>query len=203
MPHNALGASLVLASASPRRRDLLEKALEKSRRGFRIVPSNADETRRRGEPPDAYVARIAETKARTVARRCPDAWILAADTAVTLDGTVFGKPADAEDARSMLRRLSGRTHQVLTGFVLCDRMDDAGPARVVTSHVRFRTLSEAAIDAYLDTGEPFDKAGAYAVQGAGRALVDRVDGSLSNVIGLPLDEVGAALRAAGLLASVA
>ena len=200
MPDNAPGPRLVLASASPRRRDLLAKALEKSGLGFRIVPSHADETRRRGEPPDAYVARIAETKARTVARRCPDAWVLAADTAVALDGTVLGKPADAADARGMLRRLSSRTHRVLTGFVLSDRTDDAGPARVVTSHVRFRTLSEAVIDAYLDTGEPFDKAGAYAVQGEGRALVDRVDGSLSNVIGLPLDEVGDALRAAGLCA---
>ena len=200
MPDNAPGPRLVLASASPRRRDLLAKALEKSGLGFRIVPSHADETRRRGEPPDAYVARIAETKARTVARRCPDAWVLAADTAVALDGTVLGKPADVADARDMLRRLSGRTHRVLTGFVLCDRTDDAGPARVVASHVHFRTLSEAVIDAYLDTGEPFDKAGAYAVQGEGRALVDRVDGSLSNVIGLPLDEVGAALRAAGLCA---
>lgn len=198
MPDNAPGPRLVLASASPRRRDLLAKALVKSGIGFRIVPSHADETRRRGEPPDAYVARIAEAKARTVARRCPDAWVLAADTAVTLDGTVLGKPADVADARDMLRRLSGRTHRVLTGFVLCDRTDAAGPAQVVTSHVHFRTLSEAVIDAYLDTGEPFDKAGAYAVQGAGRALVDRVDGSLSNVIGLPLDEVGAALRAAGL-----
>ena len=198
MRSNAPGSRLVLASASPRRRDLLEKALERSGLGFRVVPSHADETRRRGEPPDAYVARIAEAKARAGARRCPGAWVLAADTAVTLDGTVFGKPADAEDARSMLRRLSGRTHQVLTGFVLCDRADDAGPAQVVTSRVRFRALSEAAIDAYLVTGEPFDKAGAYAVQGEGRALVDRVDGSLSNVIGLPLDEVGAALRAAGL-----
>ncbi len=200
MPDNAPGPRLVLASASPRRRDLLAKALEKSGLGFRIVPSHADETRRRGEPPDAYVARIAETKARTVARRCPDTWVLAADTAVALDGTVLGKPVDAADARGMLRRLSGRTHRVLTGFVLSDRTDDAGPARVVTSHVRFRTLSEAVINAYLDTGEPFDKAGAYAVQGEGRALVDRVDGSLSNVIGLPLDEVGAALRAAGLCA---
>lgn len=200
MPDNAPGPRLVLASASPRRRDLLAKALVKSGIGFRIVPSHADETRRRGEPPDAYVARIAEAKARTVARRCPDAWVLAADTAVTLDGTVLGKPADAADARDMLRRLSGRTHRVLTGFVLCDRTDDAGPAQVVTSHVRFRTLSETVINAYLDTGEPFDKAGAYAVQGEGRALVDRVDGSLSNVIGLPLDEVGAALRAAGLCA---
>lgn len=200
MPDNAPGPRLVLASASPRRRDLLAKALVKSGIGFRIVPSHADETRRRGEPPDAYVARIAEAKARTVARRCPDAWVLAADTAVTLDGTVLGKPADAVDARDMLRRLSGRTHRVLTGFVLCDRTDDAGPAQVVTSHVRFRTLSETVINAYLDTGEPFDKAGAYAVQGEGRALVDRVDGSLSNVIGLPLDEVGAALRAAGLCA---
>lgn len=200
MPDNAPGPRLVLASASPRRRDLLEKALEKGGLGFHIVPSHADETRRRGEPPDAYVARIAETKARTVARRCPDTWVLAADTAVALDETVLGKPADAADARSMLRRLSGRTHRVLTGFVLCDRTDDAGPAQVVTSHVRFRTLSEAVIGAYLDTGEPFDKAGAYAVQGEGRALVDRVDGSLSNVIGLPLDEVGAALRAAGLCA---
>lgn len=200
MPDNAPGPRLVLASASPRRRDLLAKALEKSGLGFRIVPSHADETRRRGESPDAYVARIAETKARTVARRCPDTWVLAADTAVALDGTVLGKPADVADARDMLRRLSGRTHRVLTGFVLSDRTDDAGPARVVTSHVRFRTLSEAVIDAYLDTGEPFDKAGAYAVQGEGRALVDRVDGSLSNVIGLPLDEVGAALRAAGLCA---
>ena len=200
MPDNAPGPRLVLASASPRRRDLLAKALEKSGLGFRIVPSHADETRRRGEPPDAYVARIAETKARTVARRCPDTWVLAADTAVALDGTVLGKPADTADARGMLRRLSGRTHRVLTGFVLSDRTDDAGPARVVASHVHFRTLSEAVINAYLDTGEPFDKAGAYAVQGEGRALVDRVDGSLSNVIGLPLDEVGAALRAAGLCA---
>lgn len=187
---------LILASASTRRRELLES----TSLGFRVVPSEADETRHCGEAPDAYVMRVAADKARAVARRHPGAWVLAADTIVTLEGSMFGKPADAAAARHMLRRLSGHTHRVLTGFVLCDRSGSVRAQQMVTSHVTVRPLSEADISAYLATGESFDKAGAYAVQGKGCALVSRVDGSLTNVIGLPLDEVRAALRAAGLLA---
>ena len=186
---------LILASASPRRRELLQQTPLR----FRVIPSRTEETRRRKETPQTYVARIAAEKARTVAERHPGFWVLAADTIVALEGQIFGKPADLDNARQILTALSGRPHQVLTAFVLLDTAGNTTAAEVVTSQVTFKELSASEVTAYRATGEPFDKAGAYAFQGKGRDLIAQVSGSHSNIIGLPMDEVTTALRAVGLL----
>lgn len=195
MPSEHPVPRLILASASPRRRELLQRTLLR----FRVIPSHTEETRRDEEPPQTYVARIAAEKARAVAERQPGFWILAADTIVALEGQVFGKPTNLDNARQMLTTLSGHPHQVLTAFVLLDPTGKTTAAEIVTSQVTFKELSESEVTAYLATGEPFDKAGAYAFQGKGRDLIAQVSGSYSNIIGLPMDEVTAALRAVGLL----
>jgi septum formation protein len=183
---------LVLASQSPRRRELLSQlgiALE-------ARPAHADETPRPAEPARDYVLRVARDKARAV----EGAVVLAADTAVVLAGEIMGKPADRADAARMLRALSGTRHEVLTA--VCVRR--SAPARaleldvVVATAVRFVRLSEAEIAWYVGTGEPLDKAGAYAIQGAGGAFVEAIEGSVSNVVGLPLAETAGLLRHAGL-----
>ncbi len=180
--------SLVLASASPRRRALLEQL------GIplRIDPAHLDEDLRPGEPAEAYVLRLAREKAEAVHVRHPHSTVLAADTSVVLDGAVLGKPATAETAVTMLRSLAGRTHQVLTAVAVAG----AGE-RLVTAAVTFAPVSEAALRWYVSTGEPMDKAGAYAIQGIGGFLVERVEGSHSAVVGLPLVETLALLREAG------
>ena len=138
---------------------------------------------------------------RTVAERHPGFWVLAADTIVVLEGRVFGKPENLDNARQMLTSLSGNPHQVMTAFVLLDPAGKTTAAEVVTSQVTFKELSESEVTAYLATGEPFDKAGAYAIQGKGRDLIAQVSGSHTNIIGLPMDEVSTALRAVGLLSA--
>ncbi len=182
---------LVLASQSPRRRELLVQlgiALE-------VRPAHADESVLPGEAPRAYVLRVAREKARAV----PGDVVLAADTAVVLGGEVLGKPQDAQDARRMLRALSGMVHEVLTG--VCVRRSPPAVAveldAVVATRVRFARLSPGEIDWYVGTGEPLDKAGAYAIQGSGGAFVVSVEGSVSNVVGLPLAETADLLRRAG------
>ncbi len=195
MPSEESPPRLILASASPRRRELLQQTPLR----FRVIPSHMEETRRDKEPPETYVARIAAEKARAIAERQPGFWILAADTIVALEGRVFGKPANLDNARQMLTTLSGHLHQVMTAFVLLDTAGNTTAAEVVTSQVTFKELSASEVTAYLATGEPFDKAGAYAFQGKGRDLIAQVSGSHSNIIGLPMDEVTAALRTVGLL----
>jgi septum formation protein len=189
--------SLILASASPRRQELL--------RGiglvFTVVPADADESLRPGEKPVDYVERVARDKAMAVVGKLGmgatgDVVVLAADTTVDVDGEVLAKPEDDADARRMLRLLSGRTHQVHTAVVAW-RIWGLQTA-TVTTDVTFVELDEATIDWYLATGEHRDKAGAYGIQGAAGALVARVDGSPTNVIGLPLAETVALLRACGL-----
>ncbi len=182
---------LVLASQSPRRRELLAQlgvALE-------VRPADADESVLPGEPPHEYVLRVAREKARAVAGPV----VLAADTAVVLGREVLGKPRDAEDARRMLRALSATSHEVLTA--VCVRRTQPALAVeldvVVTTRVRFARLGDAEIDWYVSTGEPLDKAGAYAIQGAGGAFVLGVEGSVSNVVGLPLAETAELLARAG------
>jgi septum formation protein len=186
---------LILASASPRRSELLRQA----RIAFIVVPSSASEELQPGEAPDAYALRVAQEKARDVARRHSGSWILAADTIVEIDGKILGKPRDEEAARHMLQQLSGHTHQVKTAFVLLDGHGRIFASQIVTSTVTFRPLSETQIQAYLATGEPFDKAGAYAIQGQGATLITRVEGSYTNVVGLPLDEVLQVLHTVSLL----
>lgn len=182
---------LVLASASPRRRALLEAAGVR----FEVRPADVDETWTPGEPPVRYARRVATEKAAAV-QAGTDAAVLAADTVVALGGTVFGKPADAEEARRILGALSGREHRVHTAVALLS--GGRVRARVVTTRVRFRELSRDDVEGYIATGEPFDKAGAYGIQGHGGALVDRVAGSYTNVIGLPLRETLELLTSAGV-----
>lgn len=184
-------AALVLASRSPRRQELLAGlgiALE-------VRPAEIDEAVRDGEAPDAYVARVAREKARAVAGPV----VLAADTAVVVGDEILGKPRDAADAARMLRALSGTTHQVLTA--VCVRRTAPAPTcereATVSTAVRFRRLDEDQIAWYVATGEPLDKAGAYAVQGLGGALVESVVGSVSGVVGLPLAESLALLDQVG------
>ena len=174
---------LILASGSPRRRELLSSAGV----SFEVRPADVDESVRPGEAPRAYAVRVATDKANAVAGPL----VLAADTVVALGDDVLGKPRDVEDARRTLERLSGRTHRVFTAVVL----SNAGrvKSRLVSTEVTFRVLTVADIDRYVSTGEPMDKAGAYGIQGLGGALVDRVRGSYTNVIGLPLRETLALL----------
>jgi len=179
-----MSATLILASASPRRRDLL------AARGvrFEVVPSTVAETPRPGEPPEAFARRIAREKACDVAQQRSGTCVLAADTVVIAGANLFGKPKDRADARRMLRALSGRAHRVLTAVVLV-RPDGRIAETAVESEVEFRQLTAGEIEAYIESGEPFDKAGAYAIQGLAREFVTDVRGSYSNVIGLPMDEV--------------
>jgi septum formation protein len=176
----AEGVRLVLASASPRRLELLSRL----GLGFDLAPAQVDETLGPGEPPDQAALRLAQAKAASAAAAAPAAAVLAADTLVEAEGRVLGKPADDEEAKAMLELLSGREHRVVTGF--CLRFAGRVDTGLGRSRVRLRRLAPAEIAAYVAGGEPRDKAGAYAVQGAGAALVEEVSGSYTNVVGLPL-----------------
>jgi septum formation protein len=191
----ALSGRLILASASPRRAELLALVgLD-----FATRPADVDERPAPGETPREHVLRLAEAKALAIAREEPDAWVLGADTTVTVAGRILGKPGSKAEAREMLELLSGRSHEVFTGFSLI-RRDGAITARgVVGSEVRFRELSGDELDWYTGSPEPYDKAGAYAVQGMGAAFIREVHGSFTNVIGLPLCEVCDALKHVGAI----
>ena len=183
----ASAASLLLASASPRRRELLERigyALE-------VRPANVDERERAGEDPAAYVMRIARAKAEAV----QGDWVLAADTTVTIDGAILGKAETPAEATAMLRPLSGRTHQVLTAFVVIG--GGARRERVVATDVEMVAFDDATLADYVASEEWRGKAGAYAIQGMAASLVRGVRGSVTNVIGLPVAEVIEALRELG------
>lgn len=183
---------LCLASASPRRGELLAQIGVT----YEVAPAEIDEVRLSGEPPREYVLRLAREKACAVRARRPQGPVLAADTAVVLGKSVYGKPRDRDDALAMLEALGGRAHQVLTAVAL------ATPAGLTSalseSTVELRALSAAERRAYWDTGEPADKAGAYAIQGLGAVFVRSLSGSFSGVMGLPLYETAQLLRAAGL-----
>jgi len=189
---------IVLASASPRRLELLRQmGVEPD-----VRPASLSEESLTGETPWAQALRLAEAKGRAVADRFagdgPSTVVLAADTVVVVDGICLGKPASEEQARAMLRRLSGRTHEVLTGVWL-RRTDDGRSASLVeTSRVRFHSCSESVVRWYVATGEPMDKAGAYAVQGLGAVLVAEVVGSWTNVVGLPMEKLAPMLNRIGL-----
>ena len=158
-------------------------------------PADIDETVLPGEAPLDYVQRLAHAKAAVVAARHPDHVVIAADTTVVVDGAILGKPVDVDDARAMARALSGRTHHVHTGIAVTYRGMTA--VDVETSAVTFVALSAARIEWYVATPEPYDKAGGYALQGAGTAFVERVDGNVANVIGLPVPAPAAARRDGG------
>jgi septum formation protein len=185
--------SLILASGSPRRRELLaELGIP-----FTVVASEVSEELDPALVPSEQAVALAERKARAVAANLDRGLVLGADTIVVLDGDILGKPEDDADARRMLRRLSGRPHEVITGIALIDAEGGDSQSLAVKSTVQMRHLNDDEIAEYLATGEPRDKAGAYAIQGRGSALIAHREGSFTNVVGLPLDEVGALLRAAG------
>ena len=186
---------MILASQSPRRIELMDEA------GFtcRIIPADIDETPQEGERPLDLVGRLAKDKALHVASEHAQAGeiVVAADTIVTIDGAILGKPADAEDAKRMLRRLSGRTHQVATGVCVARTGSAETELQnfVDVTDVTFYTLDEDTIEAYARSGEPLDKAGAYGIQGkGGRMLVEKIDGDFYNVVGLPIARVVRVIR---------
>jgi len=188
--------TIVLASASPRRAELLRSAGIDAQ----VVPSGIVESVRPGEPPEAYVRRLAGAKARDVASRTSARFYLGADTVVVLDGAILEKPADSAEAAAMLLRLSGRVHEVITGFEVFDRTAGRGVGGVVSTEVWFRPLRAPEIAAYVATGEPLDKAGGYGIQEGAASMVERIVGSYTNVVGLPLAEVVEALVRCGAVA---
>ena len=174
------GMRLVLASASPRRREMLARiGLE-----FTLAPAVINEDILPDESAEQAARRLACAKAQAAAKDHPQAAVLAADTLVVLEGAILGKPQDDEEARAMLTSLSGKWHEVVTGYCLI--LNGRAHEGLAASRVRFRRISPAEIAAYVRTGEPRDKAGAYGVQGRGAALVEAVEGSYTNVVGLPL-----------------
>lgn len=190
---------LILASASPRRRELLRVAGI----DFKVIPSRIPETDHAAGNPARSALRFARAKAEAVAGRQVghgDCWYLAADTIVVLAGEILGKPRNRAEARRFLRRLSGQSHQVISGYCLLGPATGARVERAVRSLVKMRELSAAEIEAYLDTDEPYDKAGAYAAQGKGAALIAAIRGSYTNVVGLPMAEVVNDLLRLGVIA---
>lgn len=181
----SLSSTLILASASPRREELLRSFGLK----FKILPAHIDETYLAGETPRTHVQRLSRGKAQAVALSHPQALVLGADTIVVIDGLILGKPENKKEARRMLKRLSHRTHHVYTGFTLARTDCRIFRTRVVRSAVTFKEISPEEMDWYVDSDEPYDKAGGYAVQGRGASFIKAIRGSYTNVIGLPLCEV--------------
>ena len=174
---------LILASGSPRRRELL------ARMGYRFEILVPDVDEHVEGPAREVVGILSLRKARAAAAQLSDGIVIASDTLVSLNGEALGKPADAQDARRMLLELSGNTHEVFTGVALIDAASCRTLSRVVRMGVRFRDLSDEEICAYIRTGEPMDKAGAYAIQGGAHGFVEALDGSYENVIGFPVEDV--------------
>jgi len=184
----------ILASASPRRRELLGSiGLD-----FEVIPSHIPEVRGDGEAPEEYVARLSREKANAIAEQHPGGWIIAADTTVLLGDELLEKPADAGDAARMLAAIAGKTHTVYTGVTLLNRQRGHHDTRVAESEVRMLPLGPRDIAWYVATGEPLDKAGAYAVQGIGAMFIDSIHGSYTNVVGLPVALLFQMLRKAGI-----
>ena len=195
-----LASPLILASGSPRRAELLSAAGIP----FEVRPAHVDEGLRAGEDARTYASRVAVDKARAIAGHATGRPVLAADTVVVIDGLVLGKPVDSDDAKRMLRLLSGRSHEVITAVALMSTRRGPGAAidaRIESTVVEFAPLDTAEIDWYVATGEPSDKAGAYAIQGLASRFVTRIEGSYSNVVGLPMALVYAMCTRAGILLS--
>jgi len=184
----------ILASASPRRRELLASI----GLTFDVIPSDIPEVRDERESPEEYVARLSREKANAIASRHPDDWVIAADTTVLLGEELLEKPLDEADAERMLATIAGRTHIVYTGVTLQNVERDWCETRIAESEVRMLPLSSEDIAWYVKTGEPLDKAGAYAVQGIGAMFIDSIHGSYTNVVGLPLATLFQMLRKAGI-----
>ena len=189
--------SIYLASRSPRRAELLEQIGV----GFSVVPSDIDESQLSDEKPDDYVLRLAKTKAQVCRDNLlkgghVDRPVLAADTTVSIEGHILGKPADAEEARQMLELMSGRWHEVLTGLAIATT--DGVDAAISITRVEMGNLTDDEIQAYIRSGEPFDKAGAYGIQGLASTFIKRIEGSYSGVMGLPIYETAQLLKRAGV-----
>lgn len=185
-----MSEKLILASASPRRRRLLKQI----GLTFQVIPSGVGEVNSICHDPLANVQAIALRKARDVAARVEDGIVIGADTQILVDDEVLGKPQDAADAVRMLSKLSGRTHRVITGVALVNAETDLEETWVETTLVTFRELSEGEVSAYVETGEPMGKAGAYGIQGRAAAFVERIEGCYFNVVGLPLAKLVQKLR---------
>jgi len=195
MADTRLDTRLILASASPRRKEMLRMVGV----AFTVQHSDVNEDPRAGESPEAYALRLSEAKARAVAARRPGRWVLGADTIVTIDGELLGKPRTPDEARGMIRKLSGRAHTVITAFTLFNSERAEPIRRAVSSQVRFKEIPDDELEWYVATDEPYDKAGGYAVQGKASVLVAEVRGSWTNVVGLPLCELVEALKGLGLV----
>ena len=184
MNKNNKNDAFILASGSPRRRELLQQLGF----SFRVIPSSLEETNQSGMEPRRHATHYAREKAKEVAQHHPQHWVLAADTIVVVDEVILGKPVNATEAAVMLSRLSGRSHHVITGVSLVHADHGVEESQAVETEVFMRNLSTADIEGYIATGEPMDKAGAYGIQGIGGCLIQRIEGSYSNVVGLPLCE---------------
>ena len=176
---------LILASKSPRRYDLLKQM----GLNFEVIPSNVEEVFAQAESPREHVIRLAEAKALDVANRFPENWVIGADTIVYVDGIILGKPKSRKEALEMLRLISGKEHRVLTGVSVRHLKKGKGECETVETAVRVKTLSQAEMDWYVRTEEPFDKAGGYGIQGIGSFMIESINGSYTNVVGLPLCEL--------------
>lgn len=186
---------LILASASPRRIELLKQlglALE-------VIPSGIEEGACDGEQPGEHVLRLAVEKTDCISEKHPEAWVLGADTIVYIDEKILGKPHSPQEAKAMLRSLSGRTHQVFTGYAIVRRDRGQRKTGVVESRVLFREITPDELNWYVASDEPYDKAGAYAVQGRGAFFIKGIQGSFTNVMGLPLCEVVSSLKELGII----
>jgi septum formation protein len=186
--------TLILASASPRRRELLAGLGLR----FEILTSDVEERLEAGESVEAYVERLARSKAAAIAACNPEAWVIAADTVVWLDGHVLEKPDGRADAIRMLETIAGREHVVYTGTALQNQARGWSRAMVTSTRVRMVPIPRDEIEWYVDTGEPMDKAGAYAVQGIGAMFIESIDGNYTNVVGLPLAPLLRMMREAGI-----
>ncbi|MGR0279550.1 Maf family protein [Marinomonas dokdonensis] len=192
---------IVLASASPRRKELLSLIVP----SFDVLPADIDETPIKGEAAEAYVLRMAKEKARASLERykqtngvAQKTVFIASDTSVVIEGEILGKPQDLAEAKIMLRKLSGRSHQVMTSVCLCDQNLDQLVAENIVTQVSFRSISDVEIEQYWRSGEPVDKAGSYAIQGLGALFVTHMSGSYSAVVGLPLYETSQLLTQFGI-----
>jgi len=176
---------LILASKSARRRYLLKQA----GLSFSVIPSDFDENSVPVTNPDHYVKVLAESKTMDISDKYPESWIIGADTVVVIGGQILGKPVSRSDARKMLKSLSGQTHIVLTGYCICCKAKNRFFSETIKTQVLFKNLTDEEVEWYIHTKEPFDKAGAYAIQGLGTFLVKSINGSYTNVVGLPVCEV--------------
>ncbi len=189
-----MNKTLILASSSPRRKALLEQIGLK----FIVDASYSSEKSPQNLRPEELVETLSREKALTVARKYPDALIIAADTVGVLKGKIIGKPHTAEGARQMLQRLSGKSHQVITGFTVLDSASGKTVTRIVETQVYIKKLSSTEIESYVKTGEPLDKAGSYAIQGLGSLIVEKIIGDYYNVVGLPLKALTESLKEFGI-----